>query len=80
MAHSVVITTPMPTWDETVERLGLSKADQRFVASLFENKSSRKAAGSAFRRRAATSRPAKNKTGKVSGLTGKTKSRARKTA
>jgi aspartyl-tRNA synthetase len=38
MKHSVTITTPMLTVDEVVRQYGVSKADQKFVASLFETK------------------------------------------
>lgn len=41
MTRSVIITTPIPTWEETVERYGLSKADQKFVIRLVEEKTSR---------------------------------------
>jgi hypothetical protein len=80
MAHSVIIATPKLTWDETVERLGLSKADQRFVASLFEGRSSRKGTVYAFEARSASSLSERNGTKNASGLTRKTKTRARKTA
>jgi hypothetical protein len=47
MAHSVIITTPMPTWDETVERYGLSEAEQKFVIRLVDRKASRRSEGRA---------------------------------
>ena len=72
MAHSVIITTPMPTLDEIGKRLGLSKADQRFVASLFEKKNPRRTPGY----RASTKAGIRKSTS----VTRKTKSRARKAA
>jgi hypothetical protein len=42
MAHPVVIKTPMPTWEETAAHYGLSKADRKFVASLFNDKKLRR--------------------------------------
>lgn len=36
MKHFVTITTPMLTVDEVVRQYGVSKVDQKFVASLFE--------------------------------------------
>jgi hypothetical protein len=72
MAHSVIITTPMPTLDEIGKRLGLSKADQRFVNSLFEKKNPQRTA----RFRAS----AKAGIRKSTGVTRKTKSSARKSA
>ncbi len=47
MAHSVIIKTPIPTWEETVENSGLSKADQKFVIRLVERKTSRRSMGDA---------------------------------
>ena len=42
MKRSVIITTPMPTWEETVARYGLSKSDQKFVIRLVERKTPRR--------------------------------------
>ena len=42
MAHSVLITTPMPTLDDIRRRLGLSEADENFVESLFASSPVRK--------------------------------------
>jgi len=80
MAHSVTITTPMPTWEETVERYRLSKADQKFVASLFDDEKPRLSTAYAFKPLAAASKSAKGGTKKTSGVAGKSISRARKTA
>ena len=81
MAHSVKITTPMPTWEETADFYGLSKADRKFIASLVDEKKSgasathpSKLSSSGFSKRM------KNGTKAASGVTGKTVSRARKTA
>ena len=35
MAHSVKVTTPIPTLEEFGEKLGLSKARRRFLAPIF---------------------------------------------
>jgi hypothetical protein len=51
MAHSVIITTPIPTWEKTVARYGLSKADQEFVIRLVERKTSRSSVVDARRNR-----------------------------
>jgi hypothetical protein len=80
MVRPVIITTPIPTWDETVRRLGLSKADQRFVKSLFEEKSSRRSTAYAFKARAGSSGKTKPETKRASGIARKTRSRARKAA
>jgi hypothetical protein len=45
MAHSVTITTPILTWDELVQQYGLSKADQKFVIRLVDEKVARRPAG-----------------------------------
>jgi hypothetical protein len=70
----------MPTWDETVERLGLSKADQEFVIRLVDEKGSRRPAASAPKTRFASSRPAKTVAKRASGQVRKTNNRARATA
>ena len=41
MANSVVITTAIPTWEETVARYRLSKADRQFVEKLFDDTESK---------------------------------------
>jgi hypothetical protein len=68
MAHSVTITTPRLTWEEVVQQYGLSKADQKFVASLFDKKTPRRSTANAsmFETKRSSRR--------------KTKSRARKAA
>jgi hypothetical protein len=48
MAHSVTITTPMPTLDEIGKRLGLSKAEQESIIRMVDEKG--------FGRRAASAR------------------------
>ncbi len=80
MAHSVIITTPMPTWEETVELYGLSKADQKFVASLFDKKTPRRSTSYAFKRPTVSLDTPKNVTKKSSSMARKPKSRARKAA
>jgi hypothetical protein len=66
MAHSVTITTPKLTWDELVQQYGLSKADQKFVASLFDEKTPRRstANGSMFETKR-SSRKTKNRARKA---------------
>jgi hypothetical protein len=80
MARSVIITTPIPAWRETVERYGLSKADQKFILSLFEEKSSGRSTAYAFKANPGSSGRSINGTKKASGIARKTRSRARKAA
>lgn len=67
MAHSVTITTPRLTWDELVQQYGLSKADQKFVASLFDEKTPRRstANGSMFETKRSSKRKIKNRARKA---------------
>ena len=51
MAHSVILTTPMPTWEETVARYGLTKAEEKFVIELVDSKVSRRRSGAVNNRR-----------------------------
>ena len=78
MAHSVTITTPMPTLDELGKELGLTKAEQEFIIRLVDEKGSRRSAAYAFRNRAASSGLFTTK--RRSGAARKTKNRARKVA
>jgi len=80
MARSVLITTPRLTWDETVERLGLSKAEQKFVTRLFEESKPRRSASYAFKTRPGSSRLVKSGTRNGSGIARKTRNRASKAA
>jgi hypothetical protein len=66
----------MPTWEETVERYRLSKADQKIVADLLGHKGSNRSTSHAVKSLAVSSRSAKNGTSKASGVARKTKSRA----
>jgi len=59
MAHSVIITTPVPTWDEIVQEYGLSKADQKSVIRLVNEKVSRRPATVVRKRRTASSKSAR---------------------
>jgi|GEM_PF-6069927 transposase-like protein len=72
MKHSVTITTPRLTVDEVVRQYGVSKADQKFVASLFERKSSRRSKTPAAKLRIGSSRLTGNKIKMASGKTRKT--------
>jgi hypothetical protein len=44
MPHSVILTTPMPTWEEIAQTYRLSKAERKFVEGLFDSKSSKQPA------------------------------------
>jgi aspartyl-tRNA synthetase len=67
MAHSVTITTPRLTWDEIVQQYGLSKADQKFVASLFDEKTTRRSTANAsmFETKRSSNRKTKNRARKA---------------
>jgi hypothetical protein len=80
MAHSVKITTPMPTWEETADFYGLSKADRKFISGLVDGKKSGASATNPSKLSSGLSKRMKNGTKAASGVTGKTVSRARKTA
>ena len=80
MARSVIITTPTLTLDEIVQTYGLSKADQKFVNSLFEKKDRPRSAAYAFKTLVNPSDAVKIVTKKSSNATRKIKSRARKAA
>jgi hypothetical protein len=60
MTHSTTITTPMPTWDEIVDRLALSKDDQDFVIRLVNGKGSRGPSVAFRKARATSSAPTRN--------------------
>ena len=86
MPRSVIITTPMPTWEETVARYGLSKADQKFVISLVERKAARGSMGAArasrstgLEYRSASARSSRKVAGKTGGSARKKSNRARAT-
>ena len=78
MPHSVVITTPIPTWEETVQAYRLSKAERRFVEGLFEDKTSKRRAGVAAK--ASRSAGARKNGADVSEPAGKSAGRKRKSA
>jgi len=81
MKHSVILKTPIPTWEETADRYGLSKADKRLVASLFGGEESRRSSDSVARRRVPSIFEAgKTAVRKASSRARKTKYRARKAA
>jgi hypothetical protein len=80
MAHSVIITTPMPTWDETVKTYGLTKADQKLVIRLVDEKLSRQPVASARKLRSASSKSAQNGTGRSGGSVRKRTNRVRTNA
>jgi len=75
MAHSVILTTPIPTWEETAERYGLSKADKKLVARLFVDKDFRRSTAS--KARSASIRVKTSNAKKSSSRVRKTSSRAR---
>jgi hypothetical protein len=70
----------MPTFEETVERYGLSKAERKFVAGLFDQKKSGRKATYSFRTRSGSSAKTRIGTKTSSGKARKTKGRARKAA
>lgn len=79
MPRSVFITTPVPTWEETANFYGLSKADRKFVAGLVGSASS----AGAYRFRSSSTASPHSDTGalfETGRKTRKTKSRARKAA
>lgn len=80
MAHSVILTTPIPTLEETFEHYGLSKADRRFVTGLFNGKNARRPATLATKARSGSIRVTMFEAKKASGRARKTRSRARKAA
>jgi menaquinone-dependent protoporphyrinogen IX oxidase len=80
MAHSVTITTPMPTLDELGKDLRLTKAEQNFIIRLVDRKASRRSAAYAIKTLAASPKPAKATTKKASGMVRKKNDRARKIA
>jgi hypothetical protein len=87
MPRSVIITTPMPTWEETVARYGLSKADQKFVIRLVERKATRGSMGVArasrgtgLEFRSASARRSPTVAGKTGGSARKKTNRARASA
>jgi hypothetical protein len=79
MAHSVTITTPRPTFEEIVERLGVSRADRKFVENLVNGKRLRGKAAGASGAGAAKSRAKANSVA-MSAAPTKTGERARKTS
>jgi hypothetical protein len=81
MKHSVTITTPRLTVDEVVRQYGVSRADQKFVDSLFETKrGARWSKVRANKRRIGSSSLTGSKIGIASGKTRKTTSSAREVA
>jgi len=57
MAHSVTITTPIPTLEELGESLGLSKSRQRSLIAMFQDEAPARPANlPAARKSAAASR------------------------
>jgi hypothetical protein len=59
MAHSVTITTPILTWDEIVKQYGLSKADQKFVIRLVDEKVARRPSNAARKLRSTSPKSAR---------------------
>jgi hypothetical protein len=77
MPHSVTLTTPVPTLEETFEHYGLSKADRRFVTGLFNGKNTQRPATLATRARSGSMRVTMFEAKKASGRAKKMRSRAR---
>ncbi len=80
MAHSVTITTPMPTLDELGKDLGLTKAEQKFIIRLVDEKTSRRSTAYPFKTRSVSSGLEKSEKKKASSMARKTNGRARKIA
>lgn len=80
MAHYVTITTPIPSWKQTVKRLGLSKGDQKFVECLFDPKCPKQPAASAVKAGLAYSVRAKSGNKAALTVERKPRNRARKVA
>jgi aspartyl-tRNA synthetase len=80
MGHSVTITTPRLTWDEIVQQYGLSKADQKFVIRLVDEKVTRRPAGATRKLRSASSKSAQTEAQKNGGAARKKTNRARASA
>jgi hypothetical protein len=76
MAHSVIITTPMPTLDEIGKELGLTRAEQDFLIRLVDEKGSRRREVHAPKSRSASSRTTKTVANKKAGPARKTRNRA----
>lgn len=70
----------MPTLDELGKDLGLTKAEQKFIIRLVDEKVSRRSQTYAFKTRSASSNLTKNGSKKVSSMTRKTNGSARKIA
>jgi hypothetical protein len=50
MNRPVILTTPIPTWQEMADFYGLSKSDRKFVDGLFTNNGARTRTASAKKR------------------------------
>ena len=80
MAHSVTITTPRLTWDELVQQYGLSKADQKFVIRLVDEKIARRPAGATRKLRSISKKSTRTETPRNGGAAKKKFNRARASA
>jgi hypothetical protein len=80
MAHSVTITTPRLTWDEIVQQYGLSKADQKFVIRLVDEKVARRPAGATHKLRSTSPKSVRTEAPKNGGAARKKVNRARTSA
>jgi hypothetical protein len=71
MAHSVTITSRIPSFEETAKFYGLSKADTNFVSGLFVSTTNLKRSGTSetrkgmFAAKRNTSRKTKSRDGKA---------------
>ena len=77
MAHSVTITTPRLTWDELVQQYGLSKADQKFVIRLVDEKIAHRSAGATRKLRSTSPKSVRTETPKNGGAAKKMVNRVR---
>ncbi len=76
MAHSVIITTPMPTLDEIGKELGLTRAEQDSLIRLVDERSVGRPKIHAPKSRSATSRTVQAVATKRAGPVRKTRIRA----
>jgi hypothetical protein len=78
MNRPVILTTPIPTWQEMADFYGLSKSDRKFVDGLFATSEAK--AGTASAKRRSSARTGKNSLFEAKSSARKTNGRARKRA
>ena len=80
MAHSVVITTPMPTLDELGKRLGLTEAQQESIIRIVDEKISGRSRNAVRRTKSLSGRSAKTAAGRAESVARGKTNRARASA